>query len=200
MVILQHIRRFWSEVTAPVLSVRSESGCVLSGPLRMTSVRAKEGQFGNCLLVAQRNASSMDTIEDGLPDESGCISILTGRCLSCDVDMDLDIGVGVDDRDCARWTGKELQLDAVAIKRLFGVEKKLPPVILDEVDHKAAEDSSTSRAVWKSNDKGSDRRRRDSMSLKLGLQERLQKSRHHVILLSLGTLNLYWWRDFSKHQ
>ena len=163
-------------------------------------MRAKEGQFGNCLLVAQRNTSSMDTIEDGLPDESGCTSILHGGGLSCDVNVDLDVGVGVDHRDSARYVDEELQLDAVAIKRLFGVEKQLPPVILNEVDHKAAEDSSTSRAVWKSNDEGGYRRRRDSMSLKLGLQECLQKSRQHVILLSLGTLNFHWWRDFSKHQ
>ena len=183
MAILQRTSRFWSEVTAPVLSVGSESDCVLFGPLRMISVRAKEGQFGNCLYVAQRNTSSMDTIEDGLSDESGCAGVLRGGGLSCDLDMDLDVGVGVDDRDRARWAGEELQLDAVAIKRLFGIEKQLPPIILNEVNHKAAEDSSTSRAIWKSNDDGGYRRRKDSMSLKLGLQECLQKSRHHIILL-----------------
>ena len=173
---------------------------MLSGPLRTTSVRAKEGQFGNCLLVAQRNTGSMDTIEDGLPDKSGCISVLHGGGLSCDVDVDLDVGVGVDNCDSGWYVDEELQLDAVAIKRLFRIEKQLPPVILDEVDHKAAEDTSTSRVIGKSNDEGGYRRRRDSMPLKLGLQERLQKSRHHVILLLLGMLNLHWWRDFSKHQ
>ena len=103
------------------------------------------------LYIAECNAGGMDTIEDGLPDESGCAGILTGRGLSCDVHMDLDVGVGVDDRDCARRADEELQLDAVAIKRLLGVKKQLPPVIPDEVDHKAAEDSSTSRAIWKLN-------------------------------------------------
>ena len=131
MVIHQQTSHFWSEVTAPEFSVGTESDCVLFGSLRMISVRAKEGQFGNCLLVAQRNTISMDTIEDGLPDESGRTSILTGRRFNCDVDVDLNVGVGVDDSDRARWTGEELQLDAVAIKRLFGVEKQLPPIIPD---------------------------------------------------------------------
>ena len=78
MVILQQTRCFWSDITAPELPIRTESDCVLFGPRRMINVRAKEGQFGNCLLVAQRNASGMDTIEDGLPDESGCASVLAG--------------------------------------------------------------------------------------------------------------------------
>ena len=51
----------------------------------------------------------MDTIEVGLPNESGHTSILNGGGLSCDLDVDLDVGVGVDDRDCA-WYVEELQL------------------------------------------------------------------------------------------
>ena len=51
-----------------------------------------------------------------------------------------------------------MHLDAVAIKRLTVrlcfVKKKTPPTkVVNEVDHKAAEHSSTSRVVGKSNKK-----------------------------------------------
>ena len=151
MVILERTGNFRSEITAPVLSVGSKSGCVSLCLLRMASVWAKKGQLRHSLLIFQCNARCLDTIEDGLPDDGGCASVFAGRALSRNVHVDLDVGVGVDDSDCAWWAGEELQLDAVTIKRLLGVEKKLPPVIPDEVDHKATEDSSTSRVIWKSN-------------------------------------------------
>ena len=94
-------------------------------------------------------------------------SILTARYRGSYVNVDFDVGVGVNERDRTRWVSEKLKPNAVTIKRLLGFEKNVPPTVPDEVDHKAAEDSSTSRATWKSNKKSGCYWREDSMLLKL---------------------------------
>ena len=86
-------------------------------------------------------------------DDRKEVGILTARNSSCDVNMDLDVVVGIDDRDRTWWVGHKLKFNAVAIKGLLSVKKNVPPTVPDEVDHKTAEDSSTSRALRKSNKK-----------------------------------------------
>ena len=81
--------------------------------------------------------------------------------------MDFNVGVGVNERDRTWWVGEKLKPNAVAIKRLLGFEKKVPTTVSDEVDHKAAEDTSTSRATRKSNKKSGCYWRGDSILLKL---------------------------------
>ena len=124
-------------------------------------------------------------------------SVLTARYRSCCTHVDFDVSIGINERDCARTAGEKLKANAVAIKTLIGFGKKVPCTVPDEVGHKAAEDSSTSRATWKSNKKSGCYWRGHSILLKLGFRESRQEREHQVVLLLLGTVGVRW-RDFSK--
>ena len=99
------------------------------GSQRSSSVRTEEGEFRFCLLVVQCNASSSDAIEDGLLNDCDCIKTFSARHLGCYVQMDLNVGVGVNDCDHTWWAGEETKLNAVAIKRLLSIKKKVPPIV-----------------------------------------------------------------------
>ena len=99
--------------------------------------------------------------------------------------MNLDVGVGVDDCDHAWWAGEKLQFDAVSMKRLFRIKKKIPPTVPDEVDHKATEDSSTSRTTRKSNKKSGCYWRGYSVLLKCSFRECQHERWHHIMGLLL---------------
>jgi hypothetical protein len=64
-----------------------------------------------------------------------------------------DEGVGIDQCDRARRISGKMQLKAIAIEWLIVVKNTTPPKVIDEVDHKAAEHSSTTRTFGKSNEK-----------------------------------------------
>ena len=106
-----------------------------------------------CCLVMKSITSCAYAIEDGLPDDREMDSVFSVRYWSCYVHMDFNVGVGVNECNCAWWADEQLKPNTIAIKRLLGVEKKVPPTVPDKVDYKAAKDSSTSRATWKSNQK-----------------------------------------------
>ena len=127
----------------------------------------EESKFRLCRLVVQSATSASYAVEDGLPDGGEMTSVLTARYRGSCAHVDFDISVGIDECDCARRAGEELKANAVAIKSLIGLEKKVPPTVPDEVGRKATEDSSTPRATWKSNKKSGCYWRARSILLKL---------------------------------
>ena len=161
----------------------------------------EESKFRLCCLVVQSATSCSYAIEDGLPDGGEVTSVLTARYRSCCAHVNFDVSIGINECDCAWRAGEKLKANAVAIKTLIGFEKKVPRTVPDEVGHKAAEDSSTSRATWKSNKKSGCYWRGRLIPLKLGFCESRQEREHHIVLLLLGTVGVLEpirWRDFSK--
>ena len=165
-------------VTAPVFLFLGECGRVLLELLSRLVGRGRRGRGGRgvgteeskfrlCRLVVQSATSCSYAIEDGLPDGGEVTSILTEGYRSCCTYVDFDVSVGINECDCARRVVDKLKANAVAIKTLIGFEKKVPRTVPDEVGHKAAEDSSTSRTTWKSNKKSGCYWRGHSILLKL---------------------------------
>ena len=83
------------------------------------------------LLVVECFTSSSDPSKDGSFQNGKQLSAFIKCGLWADISVNFNEGVRIDHCYCTWKDDHEMKLDAVSVKRLFGVQQKLPPTVTD---------------------------------------------------------------------
>ena len=146
---------------------------------------AVKGEVWLRLCVLECSTSGKDTTENGLLDDGQETCVLANRYVTRSIDVDFDVCIGVDEHNRQRRASEKAQFDAVAIKWLIGVKKKVPPTVADEVNDETTEDTCSMETSRKSHKKSGCYGREDPSTFKISFGYYFPESGHYIMSLLL---------------